>query len=114
MNIKKTNKAHALIKELCRLVGETSVSIDIISKKEYQIAEKGMVPTNYQVDTDWRKDMLSKIKTPLKCVGGCIVDATDMELASMNRNSSRTTLIPVERDELAKELVKRFNEYKGD
>jgi hypothetical protein len=62
----------------------------------------------------WREGMLSHIKTPLKYGYGCILDAEGHELAYMNRNSDTAVISPVERDELAKELIKRFNEYKGD
>ena len=66
------------------------------------------------MSTTWREDMLAKIKTPLKVQYGCICDADGVLLASINRESISTPLYPVERDQLANELVMRFNAYKGD
>lgn len=61
-------------------------------------------------DKQWRKDMLKTLKTPLQYKGGYIHDADGNEVAGANRNTG-AVLTPVHRDELCKELVKRFNEY---
>jgi hypothetical protein len=58
--------------------------------------------------TNWRKEMLKTLKTPLKYEGGAIQDADGNIVAMMNR-SYEAVLCPVHRDELCKELVKRFN-----
>lgn len=62
-------------------------------------------------DNYWRKDLLKDLKTPLQYKGGYILDADGNEVAGANRNTE-AVLTPVHRDELCKELVKRFNEYK--
>ena len=65
------------------------------------------------MERDWRREMLNTLKTPLVYKSGYITDAAGNEVAKMYReNDARLT--PVHRDELAKELVKRFNEYKED
>ena len=65
------------------------------------------------MERDWRKEMLNRLKTPLKYISGEICDAEDHLLASMYRERG-AILFPVDRDELCKELVKRFNAYTGD
>lgn len=62
---------------------------------------------------NWRQEMLNTLKTPLTYKSGYIADANGNEVAKMYRENN-AWLTPVHRDELAKELVKRFNEYKED
>jgi hypothetical protein len=62
-------------------------------------------------DAAWRKDMLKALKTPLQYKGGYIYDVDGNEIAGANRNTG-AVLIPVHRDKLCRELVKRFNEHK--
>jgi hypothetical protein len=52
--------------------------------------------------------MLSKVKQPLQYLSGSIYDAEGNLLANMYRESD-CVIIPVCRDELAKELVRCFN-----
>jgi hypothetical protein len=61
-------------------------------------------------DSDWRKEMLKTLKVPLQIITGSIYDAEGNLLANMYRERD-CVITPVYRDELAKELVKRFNEY---
>lgn len=62
-----------------------------------------------KTDDEYRKEMLSVLKTPLKVSSGSLVDADGKVLAHMNRETGTTPLTPVQRDELLKELVERFN-----
>jgi hypothetical protein len=62
-------------------------------------------------DNYWRKDMLKTLKTPLQYKCGYIYDVDGNEVAGAKRDNE-AVLTPVHRDELCKELVKRFNEYK--
>ena len=64
-------------------------------------------------DKYWRKDMLKTLKTPLQYTGGYIHDVDGNQVAGANR-AYDAVLTPVHRDELCKELVKRFNEYKEE
>ncbi|GEM_PF-3497152 len=58
----------------------------------------------------WRDEMLGVLKTPLRVEYGCIVDADGNLVAEMNRGY-KAVLLPVYRDELCEELVRRFNAF---
>lgn len=60
------------------------------------------------VEDKYTEGLLKELKTPLKVVSGEIVDAEGNLLLRAYR-ASDSVLIPVYRDELVKELVRRFN-----
>ena len=58
----------------------------------------------------WRDEMLGVLKTPLRVAYGSIYDADGTLVAEMNRGDD-AVLLPVYRDELCEELVRRFNTF---